>query len=272
MHFAFNISTILSSNFFYGICPLMLDGSEIDLISSFSEDEQNEEEELPQQQQQQQVHPLHPEPAKTRQGTAPGPESLKKMPDLSSILLQNLLLDGAHKTYDIGGPPDSKRAWIRFMKVQFNIDGAANGPAALDAYELWSKDPHLKLKKNVLDIAKYFDTQYQAKMGEGGTDKSNISRVEELGHQVMVERDEAFAQERAAKKRADLAKNEDIRKKIQAEAAMNLVPNGFGVQSPGGVALSTNDHNALALLGRQTGKHRYCDLIQPSCSHLQLFP
>jgi hypothetical protein len=33
----------------------MLDGSEIDLISSFSEDEQNEEEELPQQQQQQQV-------------------------------------------------------------------------------------------------------------------------------------------------------------------------------------------------------------------------
>jgi hypothetical protein len=37
-----------------------------------------------------------------------GPEELKD--SISFSLLQNLLLDGAHKTYGIGGPPQSKKA------------------------------------------------------------------------------------------------------------------------------------------------------------------
>lgn len=57
------------------------------------------------------------------------------------------------------------------MNKMFDLDGTENGQAPLAAFDLWDgKDPHLKLKERVLELAKCFDDKYQdrdAKNKEG---------------------------------------------------------------------------------------------------------
>lgn len=65
----------------------------------------------------------------------------------------------------------------------------------------------------------------------------------------------AFSEHEATKKRAKEAEATNLQDKIGAEKSMNLVPIGFGVQSPGCVDLTSDDYEALSLLSRQTSSN-----------------
>ena len=96
-----------------------------------------------------------------RTGSMPGFAGLKNKVQLSTSLLLNLCLHGAHKCPN-NASSQSKAMWVDYTRKQFNIGNIVSGCMPCQIYELWNiPDYRLKMKDRILRIAEYFSNKYK---------------------------------------------------------------------------------------------------------------
>ena len=180
----------------------------------------------------------------------PGFAGLKNKVQLSTSLLLNLCLHGAHKCPN-NASSQSKAMWVDYTRKQFNIGNIVSGCMPCQICELWNiPNYHLKMKDRILRIAEYFNDKYMLQQANE-SNEAEFTDSEIYGHRVIMEREAALAAhvEKSAVEAG--AHKRDQRAKHNAEVSLNLLLPGRGVSYPSGVNINECESHGLAALARQ---------------------